>query len=1351
MVVWKLSSGSRTATSSGFNPKYFRELKGKQWKQIEASIKQASESHPSLKRYYIAVPLDRTPAALKRWKAIELKWKPKLELVWWGRSELLHLLSQASHHGRLRYWFGAAQFDAAWLARQNATAITDLDTRYTPAQHVRTESENLLDAVAAADSFVRHYARHVHWLTEAAKNLIRGFGDDLPADVVKTTRHLEAVISAHLPALGHGTDVPRMVEVRRICAAWNEASSEVWECLDQVSSAGSRGSEADSLDPTGEHFSYLRELVRRFVRQVEAAGEFAARFECADACRVLTLGPAGSGKSHLFANLVVVAQSAGQPALLLLGEYFLSSEEPWRQLAARVGWDSDISDLLAALHHAAEVAGRPALLCIDALNESTDRKLWRSHLHAFAARLADYPNIRLIVSCRDDFASLTLPTPIAERREPSWSFIDHEGFGENIFEAVASYFSGYRIRSRHFPPLLAEFRNPLFLKTFCEAFEDSSLPNGPITLSAVMKARIQKVCDRLLHDIDCPKDTTRRAIAVVAEMIENATGQPVPRSILRPAVDALFPGHGESRSLYRHLHSNGLLVEIAHTSPSTRAQAVVVRFPFERFSEYFIADRMLQRYENFGALGTAWAADGTLARFVENHGYGPLRGLARAMAILVPERFGREFISLFPSGDANRLLLGDFLGSLSWRSPRSFTAESDDLLKKSQQLGSGDFLNALLSIATIPGHPYNAEFLHVRLKGMALPDRELAWTIPVSSDSIGGAPRGAGLIVRWAFRVPLKLVSDEQATLVARVLAWLCSSNHRALRFRATLAAIRLLAGRARVAAQIVRDLHDANDPYVVERVFAIAAGVAMREPDAEALRELAAAVFNTLFDCAQVPPNILVRDFGRCTLEIANQRGSLPPGVMLKHFRPRYRSSWPRIWSEARAKLIEKAEGWHSLAVSVRPEGMPMYGDFGRYTMQAKVHNFSEIRFGSRRRPDRKTPMFNPMTARRWVVQRVVELGWTPKLFGKYERNLQHGRQSVDVERWRHERIGKKYQWIALHELLGYLSDHYRMLPDWDGQERTFTGPWQLWARDFDPSQPLHDLEDGDDDDMQEHPPPPAPWWQEGYPDPFADAALCADPNAWVREQPADFRPLIEWSSVPGAADEHLVLGGYYAWDEPVPLGSLKPRPGSLKVWCHIRAWLVRREHFAATLNAVRQIQFWGEGCHTIELDQRWLGAYPCGEEFADLQECCAQADPWARDETIPIEQSMVRWGEGDISGFLPAPRLLKLFAARWTGYDFEFIDAGGHVVAFSPYAGRSGGSGPLFVHKASLVSGLRAAGWEIIWAVVGDQSCFDFDRSTHIADAEMQFSAVYWLDNDKLTGGLTRTDVLSIPRSNT
>ena len=203
----------------GLQSKYFRALAEKQWKQVEASIKRASESHPSLKRYFVAVPLDRTPAAIKRWEAIELMWKPKIELIWWGESELLHLLSQTAHHGRLRYWFGAAQFDPAWLARHNETAISDLDTRYTPAHHVRTESENLLDAIAVADSFVRHYARHIHGLTESAKNLIRVLGRDIPAEIATAARQLEDQISARLSALGRGTDVPRMADVQDVCAA----------------------------------------------------------------------------------------------------------------------------------------------------------------------------------------------------------------------------------------------------------------------------------------------------------------------------------------------------------------------------------------------------------------------------------------------------------------------------------------------------------------------------------------------------------------------------------------------------------------------------------------------------------------------------------------------------------------------------------------------------------------------------------------------------------------------------------------------------------------------------------------------------------------------------------------------------------------------------------------------------------------------------------------------------------------------------------------------------------------------------------------------------------------------------
>jgi len=148
------------------------------------------------------------------------------------------------------------------------------------------------------------------------------------------------------------------------------------------------------------------------------------------------------------------------------------------------------------------------------------------------------------------------------------------------------------------------------------------------------------------------------------------------------------------------MRSNGLLVEIAHLGSNTGTQSVSVRFPFERFSEYFIADRMLRQHADFDALRRSWTVDGTISRFAEKRGYGPLRGLARAMAILVPERFGHEFICLLPDGEGNELWLSDFLDSLSWRGPSSFNAESSEILKKAQHVSYGGFLNALITIAT---------------------------------------------------------------------------------------------------------------------------------------------------------------------------------------------------------------------------------------------------------------------------------------------------------------------------------------------------------------------------------------------------------------------------------------------------------------------------------------------------------------------------------------------------------------------------------------------------------------------------------------------------------------------------
>ncbi len=592
----------------GIQAKYFRELKQSQWTQIRKSIQSAKNSHSTLREYVVAVPLDRTPAAIEKWNSIVADWRVEIELVWWGSSELIEHLSKIENRGRLHYWFGTPQFDANWLAYENQAALRQLDTRYTPEHHTQTDAERLLDAVALADSFHESYRGHLLDLTEQARSLCRRLSEPPQPEIATEAHQLRLEIEAYLPNLLRNKRAPVMTRVREICSELDRATSVLRSKMEGLSHRSDGNSDSGNSSSVNSDLRGRIALVRRFDSELRWMTSFADQFRCADAQFLLLRGPAGCGKSHLLATLVKGAERVGQPALLLIGERFTGQEEPWTQVLQMLGWESSVDALLSALHYAAEIAGRPAILCIDALNERGNQELWKSHLESFAARIEKYPKVRLVVSCREDFVTLTLPDAIAQGRRESWEFIHHEGFGENTFEAVASYFKGYQIQSNHFPPFLSEFQNPLFLKLFCEAFEGCSLPSSPITFSVVMEARINQVCNRLQTRIDCPPHITRRAIAAVAKLLQESAGQAVPFASVRDTVEPFFPGKGESNSLYRQLVSNGMLVEIPDDAWNP-SNIVWVRFPYERFSDYFIAAGMLGKHASFESLRTAWAAD----------------------------------------------------------------------------------------------------------------------------------------------------------------------------------------------------------------------------------------------------------------------------------------------------------------------------------------------------------------------------------------------------------------------------------------------------------------------------------------------------------------------------------------------------------------------------------------------------------------------------------------------------------------------------------------------------------------------------------------------------------------------
>src|SRR5262249_20305211 len=96
----------------------------------------------------------------------------------------------------------------------------------------------------------------------------------------------------------------------------------------------------------------------------------------------------------------------------------------------------------------------------------------------------------------------------------------------------------------------------------------------------------------------------------------------------------------------------------------------------------------------------------------------------------------------------------------------------------------------------------------------------------------------------------------------------------------------------------------------------------------------------------------------------------------------------------------------------------------------------------------------FDSGFARRWMIQRILKLGWTVERFGRFDRSV--NRCTDDGRRAdKPERIGKKYQWIAYYEMLARIADNFQLKKEcWGPSAENYHGPWTIgYRRDIDPS----------------------------------------------------------------------------------------------------------------------------------------------------------------------------------------------------------------------------------------------------------------------------------------------------------
>lgn len=213
-----------------------------------------------------------------------------------------------------------------------------------------------------------------------------------------------------------------------------------------------------------------------------------------------------------------------------------------------------------------------------------------------------------------------------------------------------------------------------------------------------------------------------------------------------------------------------------------------------------------------------------------------------------------------------------------------------------------------------------------------------------------------------------------------------------------------------------------------------------------EIFKSLVEFVFKDIFDKDMVYPDILLRDYARLIIErYLIEYPDEEKDYEIEKIKPSYKSMPIPDIEDQKYQDKDFKKGLFFIQHSMQFEGIGMYGDFGRYVFQSALQNFEVDDY----------KIFN--YAMYYIIN---ELGYKGDLFDDYDSFV--GRFSYD-RHWvlKTERIGKKYQWITMYNILARISDYYPMKNRFSMEEERvlYDGPWEPYVKDFDPTLNEHNL----------------------------------------------------------------------------------------------------------------------------------------------------------------------------------------------------------------------------------------------------------------------------------------------------
>jgi hypothetical protein len=370
-----------------------------------------------------------------------------------------------------------------------------------------------------------------------------------------------------------------------------------------------------------------------------------------------------------------------------------------------------------------------------------------------------------------------------------------------------------------------------------------------------------------------------------------------------------------------------------------------------------------------------------------------------------------------------------------------------------------------------------------------------------------------------------------------------------------------------------------------------------------------------------------------------------------------------------------------------------------------------------------------------RYTESPTLDMQESPRIRLDPERFAEFDRYAGAGDRRNHliERIGKKYQWLAFHELLARLGDNAGFM-GWFQRDgiRHFQGPWEVHRRELDPSLIAAR---GREKTRQSK----TTWWM-----PVSVNFKSISPQArldWLEtEDDLGNGPSLIAVTEPRTGHAWLVVDeheGWYQWG--VVDGE---RVIERHTWFTLNCLLVRKEQ-REQLVAVLSDKVFRERGDLAKLDlssEGYIGEYPWHALYADL-------DIWApepiRDsEPVAVQPTVVDFlaetGGHDYSieetfrFNVPAPGLIRGMNLHLVnGRDLTYADEAGVIRFFDPST-RESGPGAGLVDREAFLAFLARESLDAVWIIDGEKDVTGGRKHREGFGGSRLFTSLYWMSGN-------------------